>query len=212
MNMLEMKLQEINGEVVRMLSHVKESVELARQALIYADPEAAARCTENDRRVGLIQDQLERDILTLIARRQPAASDLRFLAAMYRALADIERAGNYAEHVARAGAELATSPPLKKYLDLARVFDVIVAMIEETIKALAESDVQAARRAHVMDDEIDDLYQQVQRELLTYMMEDPKTISRATKLLNVGRYLERLGDHFENVNEHIIFWLTGERL
>jgi hypothetical protein len=75
-----------------------------------------------------------------------------------------------------------------------------------------EADAEAAKAALAMDNEIDDLYQQVQRELLTYMMEDPHTIGRATKLLNVGRYLERLGDHLENVNEHIIFWLTGERI
>lgn len=211
-NVLEQKLQELSGAVVRMLSFVRESTELARQALLSADPEAAERCAENDRRIDALQEQLERDILTVIARRQPAAGDLRFLGAMYRALADIERAGDYAKHVARTGAELAADAPVKKYLDLARIFDILTLMTEATIKALAESSHEAARAALAMDDEIDELYEQVQRELLTYMMEDPQTIGRATKLLAVGRYLERLGDHLENVNEHIIFWLTSERL
>ncbi len=212
MNVLEQKLQEVSGSVVRMLSHVRESAELAKQALLNGDGEAAARCIESDKDIDALQDKLERDILTSIVRYQPAAKDLRFLGAMHRALSDIERAGDYAEHVARTGAELAATPPLKKYLDLSRMLDVITAMIEETIRALTEADAEAARRALSMDNEIDDLYQQVQRELLTYMMEDPHTIGRATKLLNVGRYLERLGDHLENVNEHIIFWLSGERI
>ncbi len=85
-------------------------------------------------------------------------------------------------------------------------------MIETTIRAIAEADVEAARQALEMDDEIDDLYEQIQRELLTYMMENPKLISQATKLLGMARYLERLGDHLENVNEHAIYWLTGERV
>ncbi|CAN5645670.1 phosphate signaling complex protein PhoU [soil metagenome] len=212
MNALEQKLQELSGAVVRMLSFVRESTYLARRALLDGDAEAALRCAENDRRIDALQAQLEQTILTIIARRQPAAGDLRFLGAMYRALADIERAGDYAEHVARTGAELAFETPLKKYLDLARIFDILTGMIEATIKALAESSAEDARAALAMDDEIDELYEQVQRELLTYMMEDPQTIGKATKLLNVGRYLERLGDHLENVNEHIIFWLTGERL
>ncbi|MBS3967268.1 MAG: phosphate transport system regulatory protein PhoU, partial [Truepera sp.] len=114
--------------------------------------------------------------------------------------------------VARTGAELATQPQLKKYTDTQRIFVVLSAMIEKTMQAIAEGDVAAARQGLTMDDEIDDLYQQIQRELLTYMMENPKVITTALRLMNVGRYLERLGDHLENVNEHTIFWLTGERL
>ncbi len=212
MNVLDQQLQEVSATTVRMLSLVRESCELARAALIDADVTAAEACTENDARIDALQASLEQDILTIIARRQPAARDLRFLGATYRALADIERAGDYAEHVARAGALLAGSPPLKKYLDMERILVILSAMIERTIKAIAESDTTAAREAHAMDREVDDLYEQIQRELLTYMMEDPKTIGAATKLLSVARYLERLGDHIENVNEHTLFWLTGERM
>jgi phosphate transport system protein len=212
MNALDQSLQEIGAAVVRMLSLVRESSELARLALLEADVGAAERAVENDRKVDELMEKLELDILTVIARRQPAARDLRFLGAMHRALVDIERAGDYAEHVATTAAELARHPPLKKYIDMARIFEVLEAMIEATMKALSEADAEAARQALAMDNEIDELYEQIQRELLTYMMEDPKKIGIATKLLNVGRYLERLGDHLENVNEHIIFWLTGKRL
>ena len=212
MNVLEHELQQVNATTVRMLSMVRESVQFARSALIDADPAATERCVAGDRAIDALQRELETQCLTIIARRQPAARDLRFLGAIVQALADIERAGDYAVHVARAGAELAAAPPLKKYLDMARVLTILDEMLEGTMRAMAEGDAAAARSALAMDEEIDELYEQVQRELLTYMMADPHTINAATKLLAVARYLERCGDHLENVNEHIVFWLTGQRI
>lgn len=212
MNVLEQELQEVNATTVRMLSMVRESVQLAKRALIDADTAAAERCVAGDRAIDALQHELENRCLTVIARRQPAARDLRFLGAIVQALADVERAGDYAAHVARAGAELAAAPPLKKYLDMARILVVLDEMLEVTMRALAEGDAAAARTALAMDQEIDELYEQIQRELLTYMMADPHTITSATKLLAVARYLERCGDHLENVNEHVLFWLTGQRL
>ena len=212
MTQLERDLQAISADVVRMLTLVRQSCDLARRALIERDSSAAALCTAADDDIDQLHSQLETRILTLIARRQPAARDLRFLGASLQALADIERAGDYAEHVAVAGERLAQQPTLKKYLDLQRIFEVLDEMIVTTIKAFEEGDVAAARRAHALDNEIDDLYDQIQRELLTYMLADTGTIGRATDLLAVARYLERLGDHLENVNEHIIFWLEGVRM
>lgn len=212
MNALQNELQEIIAEVVRMLSLVRESTGYARKALIEAEASAADSSIETDRRIDDLQDQLERRILVVIARRQPAAGDLRFLGAVYRMLADIERAGDYAVHVARAGAELAAEPPLKKYLDMQRILEIADAMMVRTVDALVESDADMARRARAMDEEIDQLYEQIQRELLTYMIEDSRTIGAATKLLAVARYLERMADHIENVCEHILFWLTAERV
>lgn len=212
MNALDQDLQDITSSVVRMLSLVRESSGLAKQALIDADVDAADAAIANDAHVDDLQDELEQRILTVIARRQPAARDLRFLGAMYRSISDIERAGDYAKHTARAAKQLADEPPLKKYLDMERILEVVSDMIEQTIAGLTDADVAVARHALAMDNEIDDLYEQIQRELLTYMIEDPATISKATRLLSTGRFLERLGDHIENVNEHVIFWLTGDRI
>jgi phosphate transport system protein len=212
MTALDQDLQEIAAEAVRMLSLVREECELARAALIDADVAAGERCVVADEQIDALQEELERRILTVIARRQPAARDLRFLGAMHRALADIERAGDYAVHVARAAIQLAGRPPIKKYIDMERILHILISMLEVTIKGLAESDAAAAHQALEMDNEIDDLYEQIQRELLSFMIEDADRIGAATQLLAVGRYLERLGDHIENVNEHVIFWLTNERL
>lgn len=213
MDALSQDLQDINTALVRMLSLVREETDLAKGALIDGEAELAERCYQLDRnQVDALMQDLEQRILTVIARRQPAAKDLRFLGAAYRALADIERAGDYAVHVARAGAELSQKPALKNYTDMKRILEILSAMIEKTISALAGSSVPLAREAHGMDKEVDDLYEQIQRELLTHMIEDPDTVPTATKLLTVARQLERLGDHLENVNEHIIFWLTSERI
>lgn len=205
-------IQAITADVLRMLSLVREATELARRALVDQDEEAAERCIAGDEAIDRVQADLELRILTVIARRQPAAKDLRFLGAAYQALSDIERAGDYAEHVAVAGRVLAQEPPLKRYLDLQRIFELLDGMIDVTMKAIADGDKAAALEAHAMDQGIDDLYQQIQRELITYMLESTSAIGRATKLLDVARYLERLGDHIENVNEHVVFWLTGERM
>jgi phosphate transport system protein len=212
MNVLEQDLLEVNASLVRMLSMVREGIGHARAALLDADLEAAERAIVGDEDVDRLQHALEQRILTIIARRQPAARDLRFLGGAFQSLADVERAGDYAAHVARAAIELAKRPPLKKYLDMRRILVVLDEMLETTMRAVVDGDADAARVALAMDDEIDQLFEQIQRELLTYMMEDAHTITTATRLLNVARYLERCGDHIENVNEHTLFWLTGERI
>jgi phosphate transport system protein len=212
MNALEHELQEVNAAVVRMLSMVREGVQLARRSLIDGDAAAAESCIAGDAQVDAAQHELESRCLTIIARRQPAAGDLRFLGAVLQALADIERAGDYAVHVARAGVELAKQPRVKKYLDMNRILGILDEMLEMTMRAMADGDPETARAARAMDEEIDELYDQIQRELLTYMMSDPHTIDRAATLLATARFLERCGDHLENVNEHVLFWVTGERI
>ena len=211
MNSLALDLELINGDVVRMLSMVRESCELARRSLVEQDVAAAQLCSQVDVEIDRLQADLELRILSVFAERQPAAGDLRFLGASLQALADIERAGDYAEHVAEVGAHLAGQPRVTKYLDFQQIFEVLSVMLDLTAKAAAEADVVAARRAHALDNEIDDLYDQVQRELLSYMLSDASAVERAAELSAVARYLERLGDHLENVNEHVIFWLEGKR-
>ncbi len=210
-NPLAEDLLSISGDIVRMLSLVREACELAARSLLEQDAAAAQRAVAGDTAVDDLREELESRILTVIARRQPAARDLRFLGAAYQSVTDLERAGDYAEHVARAGARLAQEPQLKRYLDIARIFEVLARMLDATTAAFLDADLEKARAAHQMDQEIDDLYVQIQRELLSYMVEEPANVGRASLLIEVGRYLERLGDHLENVNEHIAFWLTGDR-
>lgn len=209
---LEKDLQSINENVIRMLSMVRESCSLARKTLIQGDVRAAQRCSDNDVLIDDIQTQLEKDILRVVEKRAPKGTDLRFLAGMYRALADTERAGDYAEHVAKAALQVIYETPITKYQDLNHIFGLLNQMLELTIQALVESNEKLVKDIFSLDAEIDDLYQQIQRELLTYMAEEPKVINQGTQLLNITRFLERLGDHIVNVGEHIIFWRTAKRI
>lgn len=198
--------------VIRMLSMVRESTELAHRALIKGDNQAVQACIANDIAIDNLQTDLEKHILEVIEARHPKGIDLRLLTSMHRSLADIERAGDYAEHIAKTARKLDIEYPVKKYHDLNHIFGLLNTMLELAIKALAESDEAIVKEIFTIDNEIDDLYTQIQREVITLMIEDPKLINLGTHLLNISRFLERLGDHIVNVGEHIIFWRTARRI
>lgn len=209
---LEEDMHAIVENVIRMLSMVRESTELAHRALIKGNNQAAQACSANDIAVDNLQTSLEKRILEVIEARHPKGIDLRLLTSMHRSLADIERAGDYAEHIAKTAVKLDIEHPVKKYHDLNHIFGLLNTMLELAIKALAESNETIVKEIFTIDNEIDDLYTQIQRELITLMIEDPKLINLGTHLLNITRFLERLGDHIVNVGEHIIFWRTAKRL
>lgn len=209
---LEHDLQSIVENIIRMLSMVRESTELAHSALIKGDNQAARACSQNDVVVDALQVELEQHILNVLESRRLKSKELRFLTSMNRSLADIERAGDYAEHIAKTALKLDIEHPVKKYHDLNHIFGLLNTMLELAIKALAESNETIIEEIFDIDNEIDDLYTQIQRELITLMIEDPKLINLGTHLLNISRFLERLGDHIVNVGEHIIFWRTARRI
>jgi phosphate transport system protein len=138
------------------------------------------------------------------------ASDLRLIFTVIKALTDLERSGDYAMHVAEDAFVLAQEPPLKRYVTLPEMGRRLLEMMDTLAKAVAERDAELARQVLSMDDQVDALYEEVSRELITYMMEDPRTISKALTLMRVARSYERLGDHLENIAERVIYWLTGE--
>jgi len=145
-----------------------------------------------------------------MARQALVASDLRFAFTIIKALTDLERAGDYAAHAAEDVILLAKEPPLKNYVTLPDMGRRLTHMLDLVSKAIAERDLEAAREVFRRDDEINALYEEVSRELLTYMMEDPRTITKALTLGRVARSYERLGDHLENISERIVYWLTGK--
>jgi phosphate transport system protein len=153
---------------------------------------------------------IESKTIAIMARQALVASDLRFAFTIIKALTDLERAGDYAAHVAEDVVILAKEPPLKNYVTLPDMGRRLTHMLDLVSKAIAERDLEAAREVFQRDDEINALYEEVSRELLTYMMEDPRTITKALTLGRVARSYERLGDHLENISERIIYWLTGK--
>jgi len=207
---LDRDLTRITENFLRMTSLVREQLELATAGLVEQDVARAEEAVRLDEKVDALDLEIENEVLAAIARHQPVAGDLRFLATVLKALTDLERAGDYAAHVAEDALALASEPPLKKYIVLAEMAERLERMLDLLAKAVAERDLAAAERILEIDDDVDDLYEQIVRELLTYMIEDPRTISKALTLMRVARSYERLGDHLENIAERVFFWLTGK--
>ncbi len=209
---LERDIREVSADFIRMISYTQEQLELAGNVLLEKNIPDAQRVRDLDRTVDELEIKIETECLQIIARHQPVASDLRLVAAVLKSLTDLERVGDYAVHVADDGRLLAAEPPLKRYINLGQMIARLKTMLEATSRAFTERDTAGARAASDMDAEIDELYEQTQRELVTYMLEDPRTITKALALLRVGRSLQRIGDHIENVSDRVQYWLTGQRL
>ena len=209
---LERDLRVLSADFIRMISQVGEQVSLAGQVLLENKIDRVQEVHEMDKRVDDLELKLENECLRVIALHQPVATDLRFVAAILKSLSDLERVGDYAVHVADDALILSTEPPLKRYINLGQMIQKLKTMLETTARAFTERDAAAALEAAQMDQTIDDLYEQTQRELVTYMLEDPRTITKALALLRVGRSLQRIGDHVENVSDRLRYWMTGERV
>lgn len=207
---LDRELARLTQESIRMVSLVREMVDKSAKALAERDPGLASEIIAQDKNeVDPLELKIENDMIVLMARQGLVASDLRFAMTILKSLTDLERAGDYAAHVAEDVIALAKEPPLKNYVVLPEMGRRLAMMLDLIAKAMAERDQEAAREVLRRDDEVDGMYESVTRELLTYMMEDPRTISKSLTLMRIARSYERLGDHLENIAERILYWLTG---
>lgn len=208
---LETDLRAALNGALNMLGTVEQMLPVAADVLLREQADRLEEIRSLDREVDAQEAALEAECLRIIALHQPVARDLRLVALILKSLSDIERMGDYAVHVAEDGAELAQSPALKRYINLGRMLERLGEMSQNLRTALADRDVTRAEQTTAMDDEVDELYEQIQRELVTYMLEDPRNISKALTLMRVGRSLERIGDHMENISERVRYWVTGAR-
>ncbi|WP_161882962.1 phosphate signaling complex protein PhoU [Deinococcus alpinitundrae] len=208
---LEQDLQKVLSDALEMLGTVERMLPMAADVLLHQNVKRLPEIRAVDREVDALESRIEAECLRIIALHQPVARDLRLVALVLKSLSDIERMGDYAVHVAADGAELAQAAPLKRYVNLGRMLERLQEMSGHLRAAITERDLTKAGEALQMDDEVDDLYEQIQRELVTYMLEDPRNISKSLTLMRVGRSLERIGDHMENVAERLPYWLTGQR-
>lgn len=200
---LEADLRAVLNGALNMLGTVERMLPVAAEVLLHERADLLGEVRSLDREVDAQEAQLEAECLRIIALHQPVARDLRLVALILKSLSDIERMGDYVVHVAEDGAELAQAPALKKYVNLSRMLSRLTEMSQNLRTSLADRDVTRAENTTRMDDEVDELYEQIQRELVTYMLEDPRNISKALMLMRVGRSLERVGDHMENVAERV---------
>ncbi len=205
----ELELRHLREQLLLMGSHVEGMIGSSLKALVERDSELAERTIATDCIVDRMEVEIDGLCLQIMARRQPVASDLRLVAMVLKAVTDLERMGDLGVNIAERVVELNREPPLKPYVDLPRMASETQTMLREALDAFVAKDAERARRVIDHDKVIDDLYAQVFRELLTYMMEDAKNVYRATRLQSVAKYLERIADHATNLAESVVFMVKG---
>lgn len=197
-------------DLLAMGDMVDVAIEKAVRALIERDVKLAQQVVDDDERINQALRGIQQNCEVLIATQQPLARDLRFIIAMFNIANELERIGDYAEGIASLAVRLADELPLKPYIDIPRMTERARDLLRGQLQAFVNGDVQAARNLACQDDEIDALYNQVYRELLLFMVQDPKTINRATHLLWVSHNLERIGDRTTNLGEQVVYLVTGQ--
>jgi len=208
----EEQLGQLRTAVLEMGGLVEEQIAQAVHALIQRD-EALARATiERDHTVNRFDVEIDDLSLKLLALRQPAARDLRLITTALKITTDLERIGDIASHIAERAIELAAELPIKPYIDIPRMADVARDLLRRSLDAFVREDTELALSVCIGDDAIDQLHEQLFRELLSYMVENPATVSRAMRLLFVSKYLERVGDHATNIAEMVIFMVKGRSI
>jgi phosphate transport system protein len=203
------QIRELLEDLLEMGQMVADSIDRAVQALAKQDEEIARQVIEFDDEINSYQHDIDEKCLVLIATQQPMASDLRAILAVSNIAAELERIGDYAEGIGRLAIKLAGQPLLKPLIDIPRMADLGRSMLMSSLEAFARQDVETARQIGEQDDVVDALYDQVYRELLVFMMEDPRTITQATYLLWVAHNLERIADRTTNIAERVIFMDSG---
>ncbi|MFZ1914011.1 MAG: phosphate signaling complex protein PhoU [Dehalococcoidales bacterium] len=204
------KLREIQDDILIMGSMVSKATLLAIEALQKRDLELARQIIADDKKINRKRFDIEEKCIQLIATQQPMASDLRTIVAVLNIITELERIGDYAEGNAKITIMIGNEPPLKPLIDIPRMADKTADMLNRALTAFINHDADAAIKISAEDDFIDNLYDQVFRELLTFMAEDPKTITRATRLIWVTHNLERSADRVTNICERIVFMVTGK--
>jgi phosphate transport system protein len=204
------QLAGLRERVLRMGGLVEQMTRRVVQALVERDVDLLAEVRSMENRVNQLHIEIDEACIELIALRQPAAVDLRFIAAAMKINTDMERIGDQAINISERADSLLAVPTLKPLIDIPRMADIAQEMLKASLDAFVNGDDALAYETILRDDQVDQLKDQVFRELLTFMMADPTTIPRAMDLILVSRHLERIGDHATNICEDVIFMVKGK--
>jgi len=206
------ELQELRHLLLEMGGFVEKQIADAMRALIDRDDEFARLIIERDKTVNRMDVQIDDVCLRLLALHQPTARDLRLITTALKITTDLERGGDMAENICERVLELCREPQLKPLIDIPRMAAIAQGMLRQALDAFVREDADLALQVCHQDDAVDQLTDQLLRELLTFMMEDPHTISRALRLIFIAKYLERLADHATNIAEMVIFMVKGKSI
>jgi phosphate transport system protein len=206
------ELRELQHKVLEMGGFVEKQIADAVQALVTRDSDGARLTIDRDKTVNRMDVEIDDLSLRLLALHQPAGRDLRLITTALKITTDLERAGDMAENLCERVIELNEEPQLKPFIDLPRMADIALSMLRDSLNAFVREDVDLALQVCQADDRVDQLNAQIFRELISYMMEDPKTITRAMRMTFVAKYLERIADHATNIAEMVIFMVKGQSI
>ena len=204
------ELEALKQTLLAMGGLVEDQIRHVMQALVDRDDALASEVIERDRQVNAYDVEVDAQCVELLALHQPAAGDLRFITTAMKIVTDLERIGDQAVNIGQRVIELNREPQLKPYIDLPRMAERAQAMVKESLDAFVARDTELARRVRAEDDEVDALKEQIFRELLTFMMEDPRSIPRAIRLILISRCMERVADHATNIAEMVIYLVEGK--
>ncbi len=204
-------LEELEKNILKMGSLVEEQIRDGVNSLVRQDLTLAQKVIHMDDRIDKLQLEIEESILKLIATQQPMAKDLRRIVAGFKIITDLERMGDNAVDIAKITIRIGEEPLIKPLIDIPRMAEITQDMVRISLDAYINEDVNLAESLAAKDDIVDGLHSQIIRELLTYMLEDPRKIRQGTYLMFISRYLERIADHATNLGENIIYMVTAER-
>jgi len=206
------ELELVKEKTLKLGSLVETMVERAVASLVDRDSRLADEVIASDQKVDVLDVEIDEDCLRLLALHQPAAKDLRFITTAMKITTDLERMADQAVNICERAIELNEEPQLKPYIDIPIMSQLSRKMMREALDAFVRRDAELARQVIPEDNKVDALKDQIFRELLTFMMEDPRTIPRAIRLILVSRHLERIADHATNIAEMVVFLVEGKNI
>ena len=206
----ERDLEAIREKLLLMGAKVEEMIKSSIRALVQRDSVLAQRMIEYDHQINRLEVEIDDGCLRILAKRQPVASDLRFITIALKLVTDLERIGDLGVNICERVIELNQEPALMSYIGIQNMSEAAEAMVHEALDAFVQGDPDRAQAVIARDRVVDEQYVQLFRELLTYMMENPRNIYRATRLQSIGKYLERIADHATNLAEMVVFMVRGK--
>jgi phosphate transport system protein len=204
------ELSDLKTKLLRMAGQAEDQIDQALTALVTRDSALARQVIERDHEVNTLDVEIDEESIRLLALHQPAARDLRLVTTAMKIATELERISDLAENVCERAIELNEEPQLKPYIDIPMMGNLARMMVKQSIDAFVKDDAQLARKVLTDDDIVDNLMEQLFRELLSFMLEDTRTISRAIRLSFIAKYLERMADHATNIAELVVYLVEGK--
>ena len=206
------QLEELEDDVLNMGKLSKDTIELSVKALINQDPSLAKQIFEMEDKINEMELMIENKCMKLLALQQPMAKDLRMIGTCMKIITDLDRVSDLSADIADIAIKTSNEPFVKPLIDIPRMAEIVESMLDDSLTAFKNKDTELAMEMGRRDDVVDALYDQIRRELITFMIEDPRKIANASHLSFVARYLERIGDHACNIAGRVVYMVTGKRV